>query len=99
MQQPEISIHPLIGRLLLFDFSSNICLHKLQEKRRKIHLTPSYSNYSYRSSKGVNKVQIIRQSSKNPLKPRLSQHPLNTAMAHEKYFYHLSKPLEFTDFP
>ena len=21
------------------------------------------------------------------------------AVAHEKYFYHLSKPLEFTDFP
>lgn len=34
-----------------------------------------------RSSKGVNKVQIIRQSSKNPLKPRLSRHPLNTAVA------------------
>ena len=31
---------------ILFDFSSNICLHKLQEKRRKIHLTPSYSNYT-----------------------------------------------------
>ena len=36
-----------------------------------------------RSSKGVNKVQIIRQSSKNPLKPRLSRHPLNTAVADE----------------
>jgi hypothetical protein len=23
----------------------------------------------------------------------------NVAVAHEKYFYHLSKPLEFTDFP
>ena len=41
-----------------------------------------------RSSKGVNKVQIIRQSSKNPLKPRLSRHPLNTAVADEKYFNH-----------
>lgn len=25
--------------------------------------------------------------------------PPSTAVAHEKYFYHLSKPLEFTDFP
>ena len=38
--------------------------------------------------KGVNKVQIIRQSSKNPLKPRLSRHPLNTAVADEKYSNH-----------
>ena len=47
-----------------------------------------FSIIPIRSSKGVNKVQIIRQSSKNPLKPRLSRHPLNTAVAYEKYFYH-----------
>ena len=47
-----------------------------------------FSIIPIRSSKGVNKVQIIRQSSKNPLKPRLSRHPLNTAVANEKYFYH-----------
>ena len=47
-----------------------------------------FSIIPIRSSKGINEVQIIRQSSKNPLKPRLSRHPLNTAVADEKYFNH-----------
>lgn len=72
----------MISPSLLFSTDESLTRKDIGKKKSLI-LFPPLSVFSVSP-----KVQIIRQSSKNPLKPRLSRHPLNIAVADKKYFYH-----------
>ena len=72
----------MISPSLLFSTDESLTRKDIGKKKSLI-LFPPLSVFSVSP-----KVQIIRQSSKNPLKPRLSRHPLNISVADKKYFYH-----------
>ena len=81
-----------------------------QSRTRRQAEAPAEPPVPAKEGNAPSKTEKPSKEAKPPKKEKAPRRPLgknilrhgtaaDVAVAHEKYFYHLSKPLEFTDFP